>query len=134
MRNGALIALIAALLAGCASPPVDRSAPTFNSSRYELDLVACQGGHIAYATAKGIGVAVAGSALGALHGVYYGAIGRDTREGAIVGAVVGGVVGFGIGAGAALNKHNEEVGGCLRDRGYFIEPAQAFEALREVRS
>ena len=108
----------AAFLSACASPEIDRSAATFDDEAYSVALSECRGGSAAMFMLSGFTGAVAGSAIGAMEGATNGAIHGDSAEGAAIGAVVGGVLGLGVGAYAAVSAQDEELGRCLREKGY----------------
>ncbi len=69
-------------LSACATPQVDQTAATFNETEFTSDLNICRGGTFIEASAKSIGIAMLGSAYGALEGAYYGARDGDTAEAA----------------------------------------------------
>ena len=60
-RNLAIIAA-SVVLAACASPTVDTSTPTFNETKYTVDLENCWGGTVLDVTLHGLGGAAIGSA------------------------------------------------------------------------
>jgi hypothetical protein len=62
-RNLAIIAATV-LLAACASPTVDSSAPTFDEAKYAVDLDNCRGGTALDAALQGLGGIAIGSAFG----------------------------------------------------------------------
>jgi hypothetical protein len=85
-----LIVALVILLAGCASPAVDRSAPIFDEEAYSVALSGCRGGSAVGFMLSGFVGALAGSAIGAMEGTTNGAIHGDSAEGAAIGAAVGG--------------------------------------------
>lgn len=107
-------------LAACSAPQIDQSAATFNQSKYTSDLNLCRGGSIVEASARSIGVAMVGSALGAVNGASLGMWNGNGWEGAAIGAAVGGTIGIGVGAFEAIEKHDTEISSCLRDKGYVV--------------
>ena len=109
---------VAAFLSACAGPDVDRTAATFDEQAYSVALADCRGGSAAIFVLSGFTGAMAGSAIGAAEGAMNGAIHGDSAEGAAIGAAVGGVLGLGIGAWDALAARDEELGRCLREKGY----------------
>ncbi len=122
MLNKRTLAIIALqlVLAACASPNVDTSAPTFNDKQYTADLNNCQGGTTLYVALNGLGGAIIGSAIGAAEGAYYGAISGDAPEGAIIGAAVGTVIGVFAGATEPFQKQEQKVSQCLTEKGYVL--------------
>jgi hypothetical protein len=121
MRNQIAISLFLLLtLAACATPAVDQTAATFNESEFTSDLNICRGGAFITASAKSIGVAILGSAYGALEGASWGAESGDTAEGAVIGAAIGGTIGLTAGALEALEKHEADITGCLVQKGYRV--------------
>ena len=64
-----IILLTALFLTACASPDVDRTTSNFSETKFDNDLSECQGGNIVTASAKTVGVAMVGSAVGAFHGM-----------------------------------------------------------------
>ena len=119
MKN-LLVVLFPLIVGACAQPTVNQTAAPFNEAKYTTDLNNCRGGTLLEASTRTIGIAMAGSALGALHGASLGALGGEGWEGAAIGAVVGGTIGIGAGAVEAVDKHEAEIIGCLRDKGYSI--------------
>ena len=93
MSHGRNLAIIAAslVLAACASPTVDTSAPTFDETKYSVALDGCRGGTVIDATLYGLAGAAIGSAYGAFNGVQLGALSGNSSEGAAIGAIVGNV-------------------------------------------
>ena len=122
MTSSGNFAIIAAtmLLAACASPTVDSSAPTFDETKYAADLDNCRGGTVLDVALNGLGVAVIGSAYGAYHGVYIGALSGNSPEGAAIGAVVGGVIGVVVGAYEPVREQEQSVQRCLSKKGYVL--------------
>jgi hypothetical protein len=53
-------------------------------------------------------------------GLPAGAMAGDGLEGAAIGAVVGATLGLGAGAKEAMDKHDAELAGCLRGKGYNL--------------
>ena len=119
-RTLAIIATVLALSA-CASPNVDTTAPTYNETKYTVDLDTCRGGSALKTALNGLGGAVIGSVIGAADGAYHGAIAGDAPEGAIIGAVAGSVVGVLLGAYKPFQEQEESVRRCLGQRGYMLE-------------
>ena len=107
-------------LSACATPRVDETAVNFNETEFTSDLNICRGGAFIVASAKSIGIAMLGSAYGALYGAEIGARDSDTAEGAAIGAAIGGTIGLTAGALEALEKHEEEIAGCLLQKGYRV--------------
>ena len=118
-RNLAIIAA-AVILAACASPTVDTSAPTFDETQYTVDLDNCRGGTVLDVALQGLEGAVIGSALGAVDGAYHGARSGNAPEGAAIGAVVGGVIGVVTGAYEPIQRQEQSVRRCLSERGYAL--------------
>ena len=114
------VVLLPLFIAACALPTVDQTAASFDQTKYTTDLNNCRGGTLVEASTRTIGIAMAGSALGALHGASLGALGGEGWEGAAIGAVVGGTIGIGAGAVEAVDKHEAEIIGCLREKGYSV--------------
>ena len=67
-----------------------------------------------------IGNAALGSLWGVVHGAPAGAMAGDGWEGAAIGAVVGATIGLGAGAKEAIERHDTELVGCLRGKGYVV--------------
>ena len=107
-------------LSACATPQVDQTTATFNETAFSSDLNICRGGTFIEASAKSIGIAMLGSAYGALEGAIYGVRDADTAEGAAIGAAIGGTIGLTAGAFEALEKHETEIAGCLEGKGYLV--------------
>ena len=115
-----LIIVAAILLAACAAPQVETRSIGFDEDKYQADLNDCRGGSILVASAENFSNAALGSLLGAFHGAPLGAAAGDGWEGAAIGAVVGATIGLGAGAKEAIEKHDAELAGCLRDKGYVV--------------
>lgn len=121
MRKRNVISLSLLLtLAACATPIVDQNADRFDDTNYTSDLNFCRGGSIITASARSIGIALLGSAYGAIEGAHYGARSGDTTEGAVIGAAIGGTLGLAAGAVKALENHEAEIQGCLAQKGYRL--------------
>ena len=118
-RNLAIIAA-SALLAACASPSVDSSTPSFDETKYAVDLDNCRGGTVLDVALHGLGGAVIGSAYSAYHGAYIGALSGNSPEGAAIGAVVGGVIGVVVGAYEPIQEQEQSVARCLSGKGYVL--------------
>jgi outer membrane lipoprotein SlyB len=118
-RNLAIIAA-SVILAACATPTVDTSAPTFNEKKYTVDLDNCRGGTVLDVALHGLGAAVIGSAYSAYHGAYIGALSGNSPEGAAIGAVVGGVIGVVVGAYEPVREQEQSVQRCLSKKGYVL--------------
>jgi hypothetical protein len=119
--NKTIILALSLLLAACAVPQVEQSAIGFDKTKYQSDLSVCRGGSLLEASAVNLGNAVKGSLWGAFHGAPAGALAGDGWEGAAIGAVVGATLGLGAGAKEAFEKHDAELVGCLRNKGYQIK-------------
>jgi hypothetical protein len=120
-KSRTLIVIAASVvLAACASPDVDTSAPAFDETAYAADLDACRGGTVVQAALNGLGGAVVGSAYGFLYGVYLGAVSGDSAEGALVGTIVGSVVGTVAGAIEPIKKQEQNIRQCLSEKGYML--------------
>ena len=121
MKNRVALSLcLFVTLSACALPAVDRSAVTFNENDFEEDLDTCRGGNVVIASARIIGVALLGTAYGAVEGAVYGARKADTVEAAAIGAAVGGTLGLTAGGFVALKNHEAEITACLADKGYLV--------------
>jgi hypothetical protein len=119
--NKTIIIALSLFLAACAVPQVEQSATIgFDEDRYHADLNNCRGGSLIQASAVSFGNAALGSLWGAFHGAPLGAAAGDGWEGAAIGAVVGATIGFGVGAKEAIEKHDAELTGCLRGKGYVV--------------
>jgi hypothetical protein len=114
------IITLSLFLAACAVPYVEQSAANFNETKYHSDLSDCRGGSLLEASAVNLGNAIKGSLWGAFHGAPAGAMAGDGWEGAAIGAVVGATLGLGAGAKEAIEKHDAELAGCLRGKGYVV--------------
>jgi hypothetical protein len=112
--------MLVALLASCAAPSVDRTARDFNESKFTVDLNFCRGGNVTEATLKTIGLGALGSLVGAGVVATYGAAAAGSVEAVAVGAAVGAVIGLGYGANQAVEKHQQEIADCLREKGYVV--------------
>jgi outer membrane lipoprotein SlyB len=119
-RRSLLIIAASVALAGCANPTVDPSAPTFDETKYVVDLDNCRGGTVLDVALQGFGGVVIGSAYGAYHGAYIGALSANSPEGAAIGAAVGGVIGIVVGAYEPIQEHEESVARCLSGKGYVV--------------
>ena len=115
-----VILLVAVLLSACASPRVDQAALNFDREKYEADLFRCRGGNLIKATASTIGFGVVGSVFGALNGASFGAIARYGAEAALVVGAIGGIVGLVAGFEEQRKKHDDEIAGCLNEKGYTL--------------
>ena len=122
MTSSRTLAIIASavLLAACASPTVDSSAPTFDETKYAVDLDNCRGGTVLDVALNGLGGALVGSAYGLFHGGWTGAITGRTPEGAIIGVIVGGVAGAAVGAYEPIQEQEQSVARCLSGKGYVL--------------
>jgi hypothetical protein len=118
-----LIIFLSLFLAACAVPQVEQSAIGFDEDKYQTDLNDCRGGSLLEASAVTFGNAAIGSLWGAFHGAPAGALAGDGWEGAAIGAVVGATIGIGAGAKEAMEKHDAELTGCLRGKGYVLASA-----------
>lgn len=114
--------LAAVLLSACANLAIDRSADDFDAAAYASDLSECRGGPAALFALHRLESAVIGSAYGLVHGLRIGARAGDAGEGAVIGAMVGGMVGLSYGAHDAIDRHDEALAQCLRDKGYATNP------------
>ncbi len=119
-RKAAAVFLTIALLAACAGPNVDRTAPHFDHETYFTDLNNCRGGSAVEAAVETTAVGLWGSLVGAYHGLRLGWAARDSAEAVLVGAVVGAGIGVGVGAVKSVREFNGEVADCLRVKGYAI--------------
>ena len=115
-----IIIALSLFLAACASPHVEQSAAHFDKTKYHTDLSDCRGGSLLEASAVNLGNAIKGSLWGAFHGAPAGALAGDGWEGAAIGAMVGATLGLGAGAKEAIEKHDTELFGCLRGKGYVV--------------
>ena len=115
-----IILSLSLLVAACASPQIDQSASSYNEDKFHVDLNDCRGGNLAEASAKTVGAVLVGSAFGAFQGASAGLMTGDADIGALVGAAVGGSIGLGVGAVEAIERHDSEVAGCLRGKGYEV--------------
>lgn len=113
------LSLVAAL-AACAGPDVDRTAAGFDDKAYYTDLNNCRGGSLLEAALDTTGVGLWGSLVGAYHGLYLGISANDRADGMIFGAIVGAGTGIGIGAVKSVRQFNDDVGHCLRLKGYAV--------------
>ena len=127
MRNAVLyikcnLTIITTLLvlSACASPAVDTTAPTFDETKYTVDLDTCRGGSALKTALNGLGGAVIGSVIGAADGAYHGAIAGDAPEGAFIGVIAGSVIGVVWGAYEPFQKHEQSVRQCLSSKGYLL--------------
>ena len=121
MRRSIVTGLICLLaLSACATPNVDQTAATFSELDYSSDLDTCRGGAFLVASAKTLGIAMLGSAYGALEGAHIGARDGDTAEGAAIGAIIGGTIGLTSGAFKALEEHEAEITNCMVQKGYHL--------------
>ena len=114
------LSCILAVVAACAVPEVNRTAPDFSETKYATDLNICRGGNVLTATLYGFGGAFVGSAVGAAEGATTGAIRNDSAEGAIIGAIVGSILGLGVGAYEVLENQDDEIENCLIQKGYTL--------------
>ena len=119
-KQVAIILSLLLTLSACATPQVDQTAATFNETEFTTDLNICRGGNFIEASAKSIGIALLGSASGALYGASAGAIHNDTAEGAAIGAAIGGAMGLTAGAFKALEEQEAEISDCLVEKGYLV--------------
>jgi outer membrane lipoprotein SlyB len=115
--------VISMFLAACAAPQVEQSANGFDEDKYQADLNDCRGGSLLEASTVTFANAAVGSLWGAFHGAPAGAMAGDGWEGAAIGAVVGATIGLGAGAKEAMDKHDAELIGCLRGKGYMLVSA-----------
>jgi hypothetical protein len=117
--NKAFAALATAFLVGaCATIEVDQSTANFDAATYADDLNECRGGPAALFVLNRLESAMVGSVYGLAYGAYYGAVAGNSGEGAIIGTIVGGVLGLGHGAQRSIDRHDEDLVRCLRDKGY----------------
>jgi hypothetical protein len=138
IRLVVIITLAAAFLTACAAPNVDRTALNFNETKFTVDLNFCRGGNIAEASLKTIGKGALGSFAGAGVMVLHGAAAANSGEAILVGAAIGAVIGLGIGANDAIEEHELEIAGCLRQKGYEVVDSGEYidlgPAIEEVAS
>ena len=118
-RNLAIIAAVV-LLAACASPTVDSSAPSFDETKYAADLDNCRGGTVLDAALQGLGGIAIGSAFGLGTGASTAMFTGGSLEGAIIGAIVGGVAGAVVGAYEPIQEQEQSVARCLSAKGYVL--------------
>ena len=118
MPNSRYFAFIVAtvILSACASPNVDTTAPTFNETKYTVDLDTCRGGSALNAAMHGLG----GAVIGAADGAYHGAIAGDAPEGAFIGAIAGSIIGVVWGAYKPIQEQEKSVRQCLSGKGYLL--------------
>jgi NAD(P)-dependent dehydrogenase (short-subunit alcohol dehydrogenase family) len=86
IRNLTII-VASVLLSACASPTVDTSAPTFDETKYAVDLDNCRGGTALDAALQGLGGVAVGSALGLVTGASIPVFIGGSLESVIVGVV-----------------------------------------------
>jgi hypothetical protein len=122
MTHGRNLAIIVAtmLLAACASPTVDSSAPSFDETQYAVDLDDCRGGTALDAALQGLGGIAIGSAIGLGTGASTAMFTGGSLEGAFIGAIVGGVAGAFVGAYEPIQEQEESVARCLSGKGYVL--------------
>ena len=120
IRGVGTLVVFSLSLAACAVPQIDQTTAHFNEDKFHVDLNDCRGGNFAEASAKTAGAVIVGSAFGAFHGASAGLLSGDADIGALVGAAVGGTIGLGVGAAEAIERHDSEVAGCLRGKGYEL--------------
>ena len=115
MTNSRTLAIIAAtiLLTACASPTVDSSAPSFDETKYAVDLDNCRGGMVLGIALQGLAGVAVGSALGLVQ--------VASIDGAIIGAIVGGVAGAFVGAYEPIQEQEQSVARCLSGKGYVLD-------------
>jgi outer membrane lipoprotein SlyB len=109
-------------LAGCAhgyEPIVDMKG--VDPVRYKADLAECRD----YAGQVGVGGETArsgagGALLGGALGAIADAFGGDAGSGAALGAGLGGVTGSAGGAGHGVDRQEQVIRNCLRNRGYAV--------------
>ena len=123
LHHFSIIAFALTVLAGCATPAVDRSSSAFDVVKYADGLDTCRGGSAASFALESFKSAVIGAAFGAAEGASTGAISGDAKEGAWIGATIGGVVGIGLGAYESLADQSDSIEGCLGQKGYILAPA-----------
>ena len=99
-------------LAACASPTVDSSAPTFDETKYAVDLDNCRGGTVLGIALQGLAGVAVGSALGLVQ--------IASIDGAIIGSIVGGVAGAFVGAYEPIQEQEQSVRRCLSEKGYLL--------------
>ena len=122
MTSGRNLVIIAAalLLAACASPTVDSSAPSFDETKYAVDLDDCRGGTALDAALQGLGGIAIGSAFGLWAGASTAVFIGGSLEGAFIGAMVGGVAGAVVGAYEPIQEQEQSVSRCLSGKGYVL--------------
>ena len=118
MRKGFAVLAGAVLLGACATIDVDQSAENFDAATYADDLNECRGGPAALFVLNRLESAMVGSVYGLAYGAYYGAVAGNTEKGVIIGTIVGGVLGLGHGAHRSMDRHDEALTRCLREKGY----------------
>jgi hypothetical protein len=118
-RNFAIIAAVV-LLTACASPTVDSSTPTFDETKYAVDLDNCRGGTMLEAALLGLGGVAIGSAIGLGTGASTAMFTGGSLEGAFIGALVGGVAGAVAGAYEPIQEQEQSVARCLSGKGYVL--------------
>ena len=116
--SAAVLAAAVLLLGACANIDIDRSADDFDETTYDLDLSECRGGPAAMFALDRMEHAVIGSVYGLVYGARIGAHEGNSDKGAIIGAIVGSILGFGAGAYDSIDKHDEALARCLRNKGY----------------
>lgn len=108
----------ASLVSACATIEVDQTAENFDAATYQSDLSECRGGPAALFALNRLESAVVGSVYGLAYGAYYGAVAGNSADGVVIGSIVGSVLGLGHGAQRSIDRHDEALVRCLRDKGY----------------
>ena len=119
--KSAVAVAAAVFLSACATPDIDRTVPTFDEEAYSEDLSECRGESVVGFMFAGFTGALAGSAIGAAEGARCCSYGANSAEGALIGSIVGGVIGLGVGAYKAVSEQDEELGWCMREKGYAFK-------------
>ena len=115
MRKGVAVLAGAVLLGACATIDVDQSAENFDAATDADDLNECRGGPAALFALNRLESAMVGSVYGLAYGAYYGAVAGNTEKGVIIGTIV---LGLGHGAHRSMDRHDEALTHCLREKGY----------------
>ena len=92
----------------------------FDQAKFDSDLKSCGGDKLLFFDKDVVLVTLSGSLIGAASGAAAGAAFGDTAHGAVIGTALGTTLGLVVGAKTAVEKRQDKVEICLRNKGYTV--------------